>query len=462
MDKICIPRCSLRLLLVEEAQKGGLIGHFGRDKTYHMLQTHFYWPHMLRDVEHMLKKCIECLKAKSRSQPHGLYTPLPTPSAPWEDISMDFIVGLPRTKKGRDSIFVVVDRFSKMAHFIPCHKTDDAYNVANLFFKEIVRLHGIPKTIVSDRDVKFLSFFWKTLWGKMGTRLLFSTSSHPQTDGQTEVTNRTLATLLRTILKDNLREWEDILPHVEFAYNRTMHSSTSLSPFKCVYGFNPLIPMDLLPIPQKNRVAFDALEQAEMIEELHEKTKAKLEKKGVEVASRNNKGRRRVVFQPGHLVWLHLRKERFPEKRKSKLSPRGDGPFKVLRKASDNAYILELPDTYGVSPTFNVGDLSPYYPPDEDEGDSRSNPLQEGENDEGSSESSQPIVEGAITRAKAKKLQQELDDLVAFHLAKEPFIIEEMEERFKVMVTICEPWAPALQGVEGNPSPAPESIDAVP
>ena len=154
------------------------MGHFGRDKTYHMLHTHFYWPHMLRDVENLLKKCLECLRAKSKVKPHGLYTPLPIPTAPWIDISMDFIVGLPRTKKGRDSIFVVVDRFSKMAHFIACHKTDDATNVANLFFREVVRLHGIPRTIVSDRDTKFLSHFWRSLWGKLGTRLLFSTSSH--------------------------------------------------------------------------------------------------------------------------------------------------------------------------------------------------------------------------------------------------------------------------------------------
>jgi hypothetical protein len=139
---------------------------------------------------------------------------------------MDFMLGLPKTKYGHDSIFVVVDRFSKTAHFIACHKSDDASHVANLFFRDVLHLHGVPKTIVSYRDVKFMSYFWKTLWVKLGAKLLFSTTCHPQTDGQTEVVNRALSQLLRAMIKKNLREWENCLLHVEFAYNRAVHSTT--------------------------------------------------------------------------------------------------------------------------------------------------------------------------------------------------------------------------------------------
>jgi len=162
---------------------------FGVAKTLDVLHEHFYCPKMKRDVQSICEQCIAYRKIKSRVQLHGLYTPLPMPTEPWVNISMDFVLDLPRSKKCRDSIFVVVDMFSKMAHFIACHKTDDASHIANLFFKEIVHLHGIPKSIVSDCDVKFISYFWKTFWKKLGIKLFFFTTCHPQTYGQTEVVN---------------------------------------------------------------------------------------------------------------------------------------------------------------------------------------------------------------------------------------------------------------------------------
>jgi transposase InsO family protein len=228
---------------------------------------------MHHDVERLVARCTACQKAKSRLGNHGLYMPLPVPSSPCLDISMDFVLGLPRTKKGRDSIFVVVDRFSKMAHFIPCHKTDDASIVAELFFREIIRLHGIPKTIVSDHNTKFLSHFWRSLWNQLGTKLLFSTTCHPQTDGQNEVVNRILSTMLRVVLDKDLRRWEDCLPHVEFAYNHAMHSSTKMCPFQIVYGYIPRAPIDFISLNAASTPHVDAAAHVEQMITIHEQTK---------------------------------------------------------------------------------------------------------------------------------------------------------------------------------------------
>jgi len=140
-----MPQGYLRQSLVREAHEGDLMGHFGVAKTLDTLHEHFFWSHMCKSIHSLCDKCIACSKAKSKVQPHGLYTLLSIPDMPWVDISMDFILRLPKTSKGMDSIFVVVDHFSKMAHFIPCHKVDDACHIANLFFKEVVRLHGLSK-----------------------------------------------------------------------------------------------------------------------------------------------------------------------------------------------------------------------------------------------------------------------------------------------------------------------------
>jgi hypothetical protein len=255
---------------------------------------------------------------------------------------------------------VVVDRFPKMAHFIPCHKSDNASHVADLFFTEIIHLHGVPNTIVLDRDAKFLSHFLRTLWFKLETKLLFSTTCHPQTDGQTEVVNRALSTMLRVVLITNLKLWEECLLHIEFAYNRSVHSTTKVSPFQIVYGFNPRAPIDLLPLPPLEMTCFDASQRSEFILKMHETTKWNIEKMNEKYSIAASKGRKEVKLKPGDLIWLHLRKERFSELRKSKLISRASGPFKILAKIIDNTYKLKLPPEFRVSPSCNISYLRPY------------------------------------------------------------------------------------------------------
>jgi hypothetical protein len=228
--------------------------------------------------------------------------------------------------------------------------------------------------------------------------------------------------LLRTMVKKNLKDWEECLPHVAFAYNRAVHSTTNLCPFKIVYGFKPIAPIDLLLLPLQERTNMEASERAAYIKKIQWKTKEAIELKAVRKATSMNKHRKKVLFEPGDMVWIHLRKKRFLEQRKSKLMPRGDGPFRVLAKINDNAYKIDLPPSYGVSNTFNVADLLPYT--SEDTSESRMTPFQGEEDDmtmplsntlqppsHTTSTQVQPtssptqVFDGPITRSRAKKLQ---------------------------------------------------------
>jgi len=199
-SKLCIPKLSFRDFLVWEMHAKGLAGHLGKDRTITLVAIHFYWTSLKRDVDCIVSQCRTSQLAKTKRHNIGLYTPFPIPHALWKDISIDFVLGLPRTSCGLDSILVVVDRSSKMARFITYSKTDDASLIGKLVFQEVVRLHGLPTSIVSGRDVKFISYFWKTLRKLCGTTQKFSAAFHPQTDGQTKVVNRSLGELHRCIV----------------------------------------------------------------------------------------------------------------------------------------------------------------------------------------------------------------------------------------------------------------------
>ena len=194
----------------------------------------------------------------------------------------------------------------------------------------------------------------------MGTKLQFSSSHHPQTDGQTEVVNRSLGALIRSLVKKNVREWESLLPHAEFAYNRSTSQTTGCSPFKAVYGMNPIGPLDLSPIHIDDHFSGEVDDRAKFIKKIHEQVRNKIMKQTEKYKRQADKHRKKVVFKEGDLVWIHLRKERFPNRKYSKLQPRADRPFKIVKKINDNPYKVKLPSDYGVSTTFNVSDLSPY------------------------------------------------------------------------------------------------------
>jgi hypothetical protein len=273
---------------------------------------------------------------------------------------VDFVLGLPRTQRGMDSIFVVVDRFAKMAHFIPCHKTSDATHIANLFFKDIVRLHGLPRSIVSDQDTKFIGHFWRTLWRKLGTNLAFSSTYHPQTDGQTEVVNRILGDLLRSLVIEHHSSWDQILPQAEFAYNDLVNRSTGKSPFQILYGTQLRGVSELRESEQNETSSARAEEFAETMQELHAQVKQRLMKANQEYKRRADQRKRQLQFEFGDMVLAHLRKERFPKGTYNKLKMKKIGPCRILRKFGENAYELELPEDIGISLIFNISDLYPY------------------------------------------------------------------------------------------------------
>jgi Integrase zinc binding domain len=357
---LCIPATSLRYLIIKEMHNQG---HFGIEKTLHLVRERFFWPRMWRDVKHFVRACHVCQTSKGTNTNQGLYNSLPIPFEIWHDISMDFVTGLPQTRKKNDSIMVVVDRFSKMTIFIACKTTVDAPKVAELYFNEVVRHHGLPSTIVSDRDTKFLSKFWMELWKKLKTDLKFSSTFHPQTDSQTEVVNRSHGNMLRAQVT-TFGMWDTLLPKIEFEYNCSVNRSTGFAPFKIVYGYIPRGPLDTLSIERPRSKVTKVEERLEDLRELYKTVREKLEQSYSKYKAKADEKHRDVQFEVGELVWVYLPKERFPRGEYHKLKKRKVGPCEIAEKFGANAYRVKLPEDLHISNTFNVSHLHKYYEED--------------------------------------------------------------------------------------------------
>ena len=222
---------------MKEAHASKLSIYPGSTKMYRDLKQNYWWSGMKIEIAKFFSKCLVCQQIKAEHQrPAGLLKPLNIPEWKWEHITMDFVVGLPRTKRGNDAIWVIVDRLTKSAHFLPYNNTTTMDTFASMYMDRVIRYHGAPVSVVSDRDPRFTSRFWNSLHRAMGTNLNLSTAYHPQTDGQSERTIQTLEDMLRACVMDFGGNWDDHLMLIEFSYNNSYHSSIGMAPFEALYG----------------------------------------------------------------------------------------------------------------------------------------------------------------------------------------------------------------------------------
>jgi hypothetical protein len=330
-------------------------GHEGVQRTLHRLRGDFHFPDMHRVVQNFVRACATCQRYKSEHlHPAGLLLPLPIPAAVWADIGIDFVEALPRVR-GKSVILTVVDRFSKYCHFIPLAHPYSAESVAQAFFTDIVRLHGVPQSMVSDRDPVFTSTFWKELMRLMGTKLHMMSVFHPQSDGQTEDANCVIAMYLRCFTGDRPRQWLRWLPWAEYTYNTAYQSSLRETPFRVVYGRDP--PSIRSYEQGDTRVAAVAKTMEER-EEFLADVRFRLKQAQDVQKGHYDKKHRQVSYIIGDWVLLRLRHRPVaslsPEV-KGKLQPRFFGPYRVKELINDVVVRLELPHHAKLHDVFHVG-----------------------------------------------------------------------------------------------------------
>ena len=355
---VYVPDGPCRVRVISECHDSPLAGHFGVAKTFELISRTYWWPQQWKLVKDFIKTCEICSRSKkAHHRPYGLLQPLPVPNRPWSSISMDFITDLPPSE-GHDAILVIVDRFTKMAHFIPCSKSISGPETANLILANVVRLHGIPDDIISDRGAPFISHFWKRLFQLLGTTTKLSTAFHPQTDGQTERVNQVLEQYLRGVVSYQQDDWTTFLPLAEFAYNNTLHSSTGTSPFFANFGFQPRFSISV----PSGSVNPSAEERARRLKEIHQDLILELvNAQDRQMSSANNHRAPAPNFQVGDMVWL-LRRNITTTRPCSKLDYTKLGPFRISKRINPVAYRLDLPSHYRIHNVFHVSLLEVYHP----------------------------------------------------------------------------------------------------
>ncbi|SYW76873.1 uncharacterized protein UHO2_05590 [Ustilago hordei] len=345
----------LRFMVMTQCHDGITAGHVGRDATIKAAQRHYWWPNMTAWIADYVASCPVCARYKApRHRPYGLLQPLATPDRPWGSISLDFIEGLPPSKKydskTYDSILVIVDRLTKFAILAPTHKTVMAKQTAVLLYGHMVRLFGYPDHMVSDRGRQFISGAWKAFAEQMGVKHSLSMAYHPQTDGQTERVNQVIEQYLRMYCNYEQNDWANLLDTAAFVYNNTVHNSIGVSPFFACYGWNPKAHPD---IPQRLGVNdpghFEYLmDGKECCKYLQEQIR-EAQRRSVNQYNRKHKD---IEFKVGDMVYINCRnwKTRRPT---PKLDTRFAGPYPVqerpartssLPQRAEQPTIPSLPD----------------------------------------------------------------------------------------------------------------------